>query len=81
MYCTISAVRRKPFRSGLRQSTRSWDAVVPGLADGFALVVPDRRGRGNSGDADEYSLNREVPDLRAVLDDPDGDPTVFGHSF
>jgi len=66
---------------GSSGTRRSWDAVVPRFADEFALVVPDRRGRGDSGDADEYSLDREVADLRAVLDDIDGDVTVFGHSF
>jgi pimeloyl-ACP methyl ester carboxylesterase len=64
--------------SGTRQS---WNAVVEHLAEEFTLVVPDRRGRGDSGDADEHSLDREIADLRAVLDDIDGDATVFGHSF
>lgn len=60
---------------------QSWDALRPQLADEFTLVVPDRRGRGASDDADDYSLDRETADLRAVLDTIDGDPTVFGHSF
>lgn len=59
----------------------AWDAVVPHLAEDFTVVVPDRRGRGASGDGDAYSLDREVADLRAVLDEVDGDATVFGHSF
>lgn len=66
---------------GSSATRHAWDAVVPHLADEFALVVPDRRGRGDSGDADAYSLDREVADLRAVLGDIDGDPVVFGHSF
>lgn len=60
---------------------RSWDAIVPYLSDDFTLIVPDRRGRANSGDADAHNLNREVADLRAVLDEINGDATVFGHSF
>lgn len=59
----------------------AWDLVVPHLADEFTLVVPDRRGRGGSGDADSYGLDREISDLRAVLDAVEGDATVFGHSF
>ncbi|MFB6292820.1 MAG: alpha/beta fold hydrolase [Halonotius sp.] len=59
----------------------SWNPIVPQLSDDFTLIVPDRRGRGYSGDADAYSLDREVADLRAVLDDIDGEATVFGHSF
>jgi pimeloyl-ACP methyl ester carboxylesterase len=59
----------------------AWDAVVPHLAENFTVVVPDRRGRGESGDADEYSLGREIADLGAVLDAVGEDATVFGHSF
>jgi pimeloyl-ACP methyl ester carboxylesterase len=62
-------------------SRHSWDALVPHLADEFAVVVPDRRGRGDSGDADDYGLDREVADVRAVLEDVRGTPTLFGHSF
>lgn len=60
---------------------RVWDAIRPHLVEDFALVVPDRRGRGASGDADAYSLGREVADLRALLGEIDGQATVFGHSF
>lgn len=59
----------------------SFDAVVPHLAEDFTVVRPDRRGRGESGDAEDYALAREVEDLAAVLDDLEGDATVFGHSF
>lgn len=58
----------------------SWMPLVSELEE-FSMVVPDRRGRGDSGDGDDYSLNREVADLRAVLDALDDDATVFGHSF
>ncbi|RDI70688.1 alpha/beta fold hydrolase [Halopelagius longus] len=60
---------------------RAWDRLRPHLADDFTLVVPDRRGRGDSGDADEYHLDREVADVRALVDAVDGETTVFGHSF
>lgn len=66
---------------GTSGTRHSWDALAPHLADDFTLIVPDRRGRGDSGDAAEYDLAREVDDLRALLDDIDGDVTVFGHSF
>jgi pimeloyl-ACP methyl ester carboxylesterase len=59
----------------------SWDPLRPHLADDFALFVLDRRGRGASGDADDYGLDREVADVRAVLESIDGDPILFGHSF
>lgn len=60
---------------------RYWDAVVPHFEDDYTVVVPDRRGRGDSGDYDEYSLNREVEDTCAVVETVDGDPVLFGHSF
>jgi pimeloyl-ACP methyl ester carboxylesterase len=66
---------------GSSGTRRAWDAVVPRLAEEFTLIVPDRRGRGDSGDADEYSLAREVEDLDALLGDVEGAVTVFGHSF
>ncbi|MFC6755596.1 MULTISPECIES: alpha/beta fold hydrolase [Haloarcula] len=60
---------------------RAWEPLRRALGPEFRFVVPDRRGRGDSGDAAAYSLAREVADLRAVLDDIDGDVSVFGHSY
>jgi pimeloyl-ACP methyl ester carboxylesterase len=37
------------------------------LADSFATVVYDRRGRGGSGDTPPYSVDREVEDLAALI--------------
>ena len=52
------------------------------LAERYRVWVYDRRGRGGSGDAPEYSLDREVEDLRAVLAAAGPDrPHVLGHSF
>ena len=58
-----------------------WLPVVPRLSEAFTVVVPHRRGHGESGDGEEYSLQREVEDVSAVLDAVDGDPILFGHSF
>lgn len=60
---------------------RYWDPLRPHLPDGHTLVLPDRRGRGESGDADAYSIQREVEDARALIEAVDGDPVVVGHSF
>lgn len=64
-------------------ATRSaWDGFAAALS-GMECVRYDRRGRGDSGDAEEYSLAREVEDARAVVEHV-GDPesvAVFGHSF
>ncbi len=51
------------------------------LSDGYAVWVYDRRGRGDSGDADDYSLDREVDDLRAVIAATAEPAHVFGHSY
>ena len=60
---------------------RSWAPLAQSLGSSFSLVVPDRRGRGDSGDGDEYSLDREIEDLQALAGAVDGDLQVFGHSF
>lgn len=63
-------------------STRHyWKPLIPRFSDDFTVVLPDRRGRGDSGDNDEYSIECEVEDARAVIDAVDGDPVLFGHSF
>ncbi|QYN16594.1 alpha/beta fold hydrolase [Amycolatopsis sp. DSM 110486] len=47
---------------------------------GFQGVAVDRRGRGESGDAPVYSVERELDDLSAVIDAVGGSAVVFGHS-
>jgi pimeloyl-ACP methyl ester carboxylesterase len=58
-----------------------WKPIVPRFADDYTVVVPHRRGVGASEDSKEYSLDRGVEDVRAVIDAVDGDPILFGHSF
>jgi alpha-beta hydrolase superfamily lysophospholipase len=51
------------------------------LEPSFTVVAYDRRGRGESGDAQPYSPEREIEDLTAVLDFAGGrDAFLFGHS-
>jgi pimeloyl-ACP methyl ester carboxylesterase len=49
------------------------------------VYAMDRRGRGDSGDAEGYSIEREFEDVAAVVDavaEQTGEPiTVFGHSY
>jgi pimeloyl-ACP methyl ester carboxylesterase len=50
------------------------------LADEFTVVRYDRRGRGDSGDAATYAVEREVEDLDAILGVVDGPASVYSHS-
>ena len=51
------------------------------LADGgYRVVNYDRRGRGESGDAQPYAPEREYEDLEAVIADAGGEAHVFGMS-
>lgn len=61
---------------------RVWYNFVTHYAGDRPLVVPDRRGRRASGDADTWALEREVDDIVAVADAvADGPVTLFGSSF
>jgi pimeloyl-ACP methyl ester carboxylesterase len=50
------------------------------LAPDFGVVTYDRRGRGDSGDAGSYAVEREIDDLAAVIAHTGGPAGVFGHS-
>lgn len=50
------------------------------LAADFTVVNYDRRGRGDSGDTAPYAVEREIEDLRAVIDAGGGSASVFGMS-
>ena len=59
--------------------------VGPMLARGFTVHAIDRRGRGVSGDAAGYSIEREFEDVAAVAErlagGSAGSVAVFGHSY
>lgn len=65
--------------------TTTWRFVLPGFERHFTAWAKDRRGRGGSGDADEYDLRREAEDVAAVVDfiaNATGEAVnVLGHSF
>ncbi|WP_437931341.1 alpha/beta fold hydrolase [Sorangium sp. So ce291] len=50
------------------------------LARRFTVLAYDRRGRGDSGDAATYAIDREVEDLDAVIQAAGGAAAVFGYS-
>jgi pimeloyl-ACP methyl ester carboxylesterase len=49
------------------------------LAADFTVYTYDRRGRGDSTDTPPYSVDREIDDLRAVVDAAGG--SAFGYGF
>lgn len=50
------------------------------LSRDFAVLHYDRRGRGDSGDNAPYAVEREIEDLRAVIDTAGGGARVVGNS-
>ena len=58
-----------------------WLAVAEQLADAHTVYIMDRRGRGLSADADDYSLGTEADDIKAVLDLAGEGPALLGHSY
>ncbi len=66
---------------GTGADSKRWERVVPALSERFTVLSCDRRGRGASGDARAYSLEREVDDVLAVLEAQDAPATLLGHSF
>lgn len=68
---------------GAFSSRQSASAVVPSLTPHFTVVTYDRRGRGDSTDASNpppYEREREIEDVRILLDAVGGDAFVYGHS-
>lgn len=61
-------------------SSADWVFTLPHLRDRFTVVAMDRRGRGRSGDAPEYAMEREADDILAVLDAV-GAELLVGHSY
>ena len=63
-------------------STREdWLTVASLLADHFTCYVMDRRGRGLSGDAPDYAIERECDDITAVLVAAGRAANLLAHSF
>jgi pimeloyl-ACP methyl ester carboxylesterase len=60
--------------------TTTWRFVRAPLEQHFTLYAMDRRGRGGSGDAAAYELQREAEDVAAVVDSIDEPVSVLGHS-
>jgi pimeloyl-ACP methyl ester carboxylesterase len=62
-------------------NTRCTDAQLAVLlAPQFTVFTYDRRGRGDSGDTAPYSVEREVDDLAALVEEAGGSAQVYGTS-
>jgi pimeloyl-ACP methyl ester carboxylesterase len=63
----------------------TWRTAGPLLAESFRLHAIDRRGRGASGDAPDYAIEREYEDVAAVVDAVASETgrrvDVVGHSY
>ncbi len=57
-----------------------WAPVITALSADFTTYAMDRRGRGASADAEQYSIELEFDDVAAVIDGIGGDVDVLGHS-
>lgn len=58
-----------------------WGGIVGGLAEQFTLWMVDRRGRGGSGDAPAYAIEREFEDVAAVLEATPVPARLLAHSY
>jgi pimeloyl-ACP methyl ester carboxylesterase len=65
---------------GIGDRTR-WTPLFPHLTPSFTVCAMDRRGRGESGDSPDYSLQKEVEDVLAVVNSRSGPVYLLGHSF
>ncbi|WP_433359368.1 alpha/beta fold hydrolase [Actinoplanes sp. CA-142083] len=54
--------------------------LATALADTFTVYLYDRRGRGESGDTEPWTEDREIDDLQAVLTAAGGQASVLGTS-
>lgn len=58
-----------------------WGPIVPLLEKKFTVYAVDRRGRGQSGDAEVYSIEREYEDIATVVASIREPVNLLGHSY
>jgi pimeloyl-ACP methyl ester carboxylesterase len=58
-----------------------WTPVLPAFEQHFTVCAVDRRGRGGSGDSDDYAIEREFEDIVAVVDSLGEPANLLGHSY
>jgi pimeloyl-ACP methyl ester carboxylesterase len=58
-----------------------WRPVLPALEEHFTVYAVDRRGRGGSGDAAGYAIEREFEDVASVVASIRQPVNLLGHSY
>ena len=58
-----------------------WASVLPSHELQFMVYAMDRRGRGGSGEAAEYAIEREFEDVAAVVEAIGEPVSLLGHSY
>jgi pimeloyl-ACP methyl ester carboxylesterase len=58
-----------------------WAPILPALEQSFTVYALDRRGRGGSGDAEQYEIEREFEDIVALVNSIDEPVYLLGHSY
>jgi pimeloyl-ACP methyl ester carboxylesterase len=66
---------------GTMGNRNDWFETARRLAASYRVTAFDRRGRGESADSPEYSIEREIEDLHAVIDEAGPPVYLIGHSF
>ena len=66
---------------GTSADRRRWGNVRPLLEKQFRVTAIDRRGRGGSGDAGPYAIEREYEDVAAAVEACGAPVLLFGHSY
>jgi pimeloyl-ACP methyl ester carboxylesterase len=58
-----------------------WLPVLPTFEQYFTVYAVDRRGRGGSGDAEQYAIEREFEDIVALVNSIEEPVFLLGHSY
>lgn len=58
-----------------------WAPVLPAFEQRYTVYAIDRRGRGGSGDSENFAIEREFEDVAAVVDSLGEPVNLLGHSF
>jgi len=66
---------------GTAADHQRWKPVLPELQKRFTTYAYDRRGQGATGDAPDWSFDREAEDIVTVIEGIGGPVDVLGHSM